>query len=564
MDGDGYKVLVLDDESHIRQSFSDYLEDRNFDVYLAENGRIGLEKIEKIPLDLVLLDLRMPEVDGLEVLKQGAKIIPDVPMIVISGANRLGDAVQALRNGAWDYIEKPVQDFALLGYTIEKVLEKARLKKENKAYQEQLEEMVKERTIKLEQVNTELAETNTQLRKTIDTNREKEKQLRHAQKMEAIGTLASGIAHDFNNILSSMIGFSELTKMELKNDPVSMKHLNQIIAGGIRARDLITQILTYSRDSNVETHIFSLTPIIKESIKFLKSSIPMNIKIESRLGSSPYSTLGNPTHFYQVLMNLYTNASHAMADTGGTLTVDIRQINVREGDSYYPRLKIEGSYVYLTVSDTGPGIPDDIVEQVFDPFFTTKKKGEGTGLGLSIVHGIIEEMKGAIWISSPPDQGTTFHILVPAAHSEKTNKTELMLPELDTSLNGTILLVDDDASLISWLTAMLIKLGFTVKGSTDTADALDIFEQNQADFDLVITDLTMPEMSGLELSDRIRQFNPEIPIIICTGSHDKLTDGLLKQYNIDAALKKPVLQKELLAAITKIMGSVTSPPISSL
>lgn len=692
------KILVIDDETHIRQSLADYLEDSDYDVVTAENGRQGLALISSEKPDLVLLDLRMPEMHGIDVLQQGKKIMPDLPMIVISGANRIGDVVKALRYGAWDYIEKPIQSFTVLDHSINLALEKARLIRENQAYQKNLEIMVTERTRELKNANTHLFNINARLHKIVETtqrlhgcvdmkhfgkkvleefaahmaatggslylleenglrlvhsvisghapefipfplpedsvfktilekgesllvrnieeekiyltsgwsgysngsflafpirensgtpigvitihnkktppfvdqdkyvgailssyccetiraikafqeSKKKEIQLQQAQKMEAIGTLAGGIAHDFNNILSVIIGYAELAKINIGTNEKAQKNIDQVMRGAKRAGEIVSQILTFSRQVESEMKPLEIHLIVKEAVKFLRSSIPSTIHIIEKLDTKDM-VLADATQIHQVVMNLCTNAYHAMRETGGTLSIFLRNAepsmkDLEEGCS-------SGKYIALQITDTGCGIDEKVMDRIFDPYFTTKEVSQGTGLGLAVVNNIVKKHNGMIKVNSRAGGGTVVDVFFPVFNTalDKRTKPEYSIKEL----GGTerILLVDDEQGILDSTQQMLSSMGYTVSAFSDSISAFNAFAEEPDAFEVVITDMSMPNMDGRLLSEKILSLKKDIPVILCTGFHETFTEKDAVKMGIRRYFHKPVLIQTLTLAI---------------
>ena len=370
------------------------------------------------------------------------------------------------------------------------------------------------------------------------TNEERlEKQLLQSQKLEAIGTLAGGIAHDFNNILAIIIGYTEMA-IHKPDKKMNKYYMEQILNAGDQAKDLVMQILTFSRPAEGKEKPLKITPIIKETIKLISPTLPSNIKIRSVLKSKSDIIIGDPSQVNQLLMNLYKNSIQAMKERGGTLEINLSEI---EMDSYSisenPELR-QGRYLKITVSDTGHGMTPEIIDRVFDPFFTTKEHGEGTGLGLSIVHGLIKSLRGAINVYSEPWLGTTFQILLPLADSDLSAEKDTLLPIPNG--NSNILYVDDEKRLVKLTKDMLESIGHKVTACICAIDALEIFKKGPKDFDLLITDQTMPGMVGTELARKILEINRDIPILLCTGFSDLLTPDLINTIGIKKLLMKPV------------------------
>src|SRR3989339_888020 len=377
--------------------------------------------------------------------------------------------------------------------------------------------------------------------------------LRQAQKMEALGTLAGGIAHDFNNILSSVLGFAELAKLSSAGDDATKNNLDQILAAGIRARDLVRHILTFSRRGEVQKGIIQIQPLIKECLKFLKASVPADIEIRHEIGGVKGLILADPTQIHQVLMNLFTNAAQAMKEKGGILEVRLKSVFIRE-DEIDPAKELKpGRYLQLTVADTGCGIPKELTARIFEPFFTTKGRGEGTGMGLSTVYGIIRDMEGAVSVYSEPGRGTAFHVMLPEYWGGPSTR-EAQADFLSLTGQGRILVVDDEEAIVDWTRQVLSKLGDDVVAVTDSREALERIKQIPHEIDLVLTDMAMPRMNGLDLSRQIKAIRPDLPIILCTGFSGGLTEDMIKNSGILEILMKPVIVGELAQAVGNVLG----------
>ncbi|MCP4350761.1 MAG: response regulator [Desulfobacterales bacterium] len=377
-------------------------------------------------------------------------------------------------------------------------------------------------------------------------------QLRQAQKMQAIGTLAGGIAHDFNNILFPIIGYIEMT-MDDVPEGRALRNLKEVLKSANRARELIQQILTFSRQSDQELRPLRIESIIKEALRLLRSSIPATIKIRQRVERCGL-IMADPTQIHQIIMNLCTNAYHAMIENGGVLEVTMNEMGFHLDDiSAYPDMK-PGLYLKVTVSDTGCGIKKDIIERVFDPYFTTKEKGKGTGLGLSVVHGIVKSHSGHITVSSNPGVGTAFNVYLPMIETDSSPQEKVAEEPLRGG-NERILLVDDEKQIVEMETQMLERLGYKVTALKSSPEALDIFSKNPKDFDLVITDMTMPEMTGMELSRNLMLIRPDIPIILCTGFNEIITEEKAKSIGIREFVMKPVLRSKIAKIIRQILES---------
>ncbi len=380
-----------------------------------------------------------------------------------------------------------------------------------------------------------------------------EAQLRQAQKMEAIGTLAGGVAHDFNNILAAIIGYTELALHEVESTSKLHRQLNKVLQAGFRAKDLVNQILTFSRKREQERKHVQIAPILKETLKFLRASLPTTVDIRQEILDPLAMIHADPIQIHQVVMNLCTNAAYAMRENGGILEVTLSRLTVGTGsEGGAPDLK-PGPYIRLTVRDTGHGMTPEIMERVFDPFFTTKGKGEGTGLGLSVVYGIIKSLDGGIKASSKPGEGTTFEIYLPRVESECVIETEIA--ERIPTGHERILLVDDEETLVEMAQALLENLGYQVTGVSDSVRALELFSQSPEGYDLIITDQTMPAMTGCTFAREVKKHREDIPIILCTGLMEAVSEQQARQTGILAFLMKPYVVGELSRTVRKILDS---------
>ena len=398
--------------------------------------------------------------------------------------------------------------------------------------------------------------TGIELTEKIKAEEEKkrlEALLAQSRKMEAIGTLAGGIAHDFNNILSAILGFSELVKADLSPETSTMKKQEKVIQAAIRAKDLVHQILLFSRQTEQTMKPIRPELIIKEALNLLKSSIPTTIEIKNTIPSGLGKILADPTETHQIIMNLCTNSYHAMRDSVGTLTVTLSKREVLKEDLTYSDISLTpGVYLVLEVSDTGHGMDRDIMENIFDPYFTTKEKGEGTGLGLSVVHGIVKKCGGEIKVYSEPGEGTSFYIYFPKIDEGDSIDNDPIDHVIQTG-SERILLVDDDEMIVDMTKESLSDLGYKVFPYTNSQKALDAFNADPDSFDLVITDMTMPKLTGFDLSKRILGIRPQMPIILCTGYSELITREKADAIGIKAFLLKPVLRGALSKTIREVM-----------
>ena len=376
-----------------------------------------------------------------------------------------------------------------------------------------------------------------------------ERHLQQAQHLEAIGTMAGGIAHDFNNILSSILGFTELSLDDAKSYPEIEENLQEIYTAGKRAKELVKQILTFARQTKEKKQNVSVGPIAKEVLKFIRSSSPTTIDIDHHIATKA-SVRVDPTRLHQVFMNLCTNAVQAMEDFGGQLKVSVTTENHPDRHAFLHHNLQAGEYVKVSVSDTGYGIAQDIHDKIFEPYFTTKSGKEGTGLGLSTVHGIINDCGGHIHCESQPGQGTVFTIYLPKAAS-KIDQPEIR-PDLPGG-NEHILIVDDEPAIARLEQRLLEHLGYRVTALTDSRKALDMFSASPDAFDLLLTDMTMPVLTGERLAKAVKEIRPDFPVILCTGFSKKVSGSRLSEMNVDEICMKPVLHGKLAASIRKLL-----------
>lgn len=654
-------VLCIDDEEYFRYNICDFLEDSGYTVFNAENGKDGLESFYRHRPDIILLDLQMPDIGGLQVLSEVTRASSDTAVIVISGRGGMQDVIEALRLGAWNFLTKPIRDLAFLGHAVDQCLEKLRLLRENIAHKENLERTVFERTRQLQdeiaeriRIESALRESEEQYRTAIEHSndgvavtqnlcikyvnqqfvnifgyeksedvleksisqvvhpddrkrvldlealrqetaaaparyefkgirsdgkkvyieasvagtvwrgervslvylrdvserRHLEAQLQQAQKMEAIGIMAGGIAHDFNNILFPIFGYTEMALESIVDAAKVKRYLEQILIGARRARDLVRQILTFSRQENEEQKTIQIQPVIKESLKLLRALLPSTIELRYTVESGAYIT-ANSAQIHQIIMNLCTNAYHAMEKKGGILAVMLEDTQILPSEPLPSPDMMPGDYVKLTVSDTGIGMDRSVMERIFDPYFTTKEPGKGTGLGLSIVHGIVKSYEGHISVYSEKERGTVFHIWLPRA--EMLEELEHLLVETVPADGEHILLVDDEVRIVQMLEQMLESSGYKVTGLTSSKEALNVFREKPDEFDLVITDLTMPEITGGDLAGELLRIRHDIPIILCTGFN--VSEETAKSLGVTELIAKPLLKEEVERVVRRVLSS---------
>lgn len=390
----------------------------------------------------------------------------------------------------------------------------------------------------------------------ITEQKQLEAELHQAQKMESIGTLAGGIAHDFNNILSSVIGFTELALDSVEKQTPIEENLQEVYAAGLRAKDLVKQILTFARQSDEPLKPIQVDLIIREVLKFIRSSLPATIEIKQNINSQSL-IMASATQLHRIMMNLCTNAAHAMQDEVGTLEITLKDISITSTSREQLQLK-PGNYIEIKVSDTGYGIAPDDIKKIFEPYFTTKRPGEGTGMGLAMVHGIVENYHGKILVDSTPGEGTVFRIYLPIARESKVHQ-QYEAKNLPTG-QERILFVDDEAQIAKMGSRLLGQLGYSVTTKTSSVDAYELFKSKPDDFDLVISDITMPQMTGDELAMKVMQLRPDIPVILCTGYSKRISETNSADIGIKAFAFKPITKKDLAQKVRKVLKEAKARP----
>ncbi len=689
------RIAVVDDEVVFRKTMRAYMEKSGYEVIEADNGDDDLRICQEESVDLLLVDLNMPIMSGLDVLRAIGAYRQELPVIVISASGEIKDVAEALRLGAWDYLSKPIDDVTILFHALSTVLERARLLRENRAYQKQLEEQVERKTTKLSLVNARLQEVVESTKRLLGCGELKESGkvileefgrhmnarggsiyrigsggLEHlhsldpghakpflpfpleenslfaralattepffvadlassdacqksgwphygddsilffpivdgagktiaiislhskneppfviqdreigsilasyasevlqtaqmhaelkrnedimmqTQKMEAIGTLAGGIAHDFNNILSAIIGYTDLSLYTGVLPPVIRSNLEQIKKASNRAKDLVRQILSFSRTEEFREEAVDIAPIIKEALKLLRAIIPSSIEIQSRVPSHLGLIKTDPTRIHQVMMNLCSNATQAM-EGGGLIRVSFQRLERNDYPEDVTEIASDSCFC-LSVADNGAGIPADVLPRIFDPYFTTKHKGEGTGLGLAVVHGIVVRSGGTIKVVSEVGSGSTFRLYFPettaAPDAERLSPVTAMPCGTER-----ILFVDDEQSLAEVAKEMLVLLGYQVDIRTDSIEALTHLQMHPDHYQLLITDQTMPGLTGIEFSRRALVVQPDLPIILYTGYSTAIDGPEARDVGIKAFLMKPLSMAKLASVVRQVL-----------
>ena len=391
----------------------------------------------------------------------------------------------------------------------------------------------------------------TELKRAQEEKKKLETQLQHAQKMEAIGTLAGGVAHDFNNLLGIITGNVELALDTVPESNQARFNLDEIRKASWRARDVVRQLLSFARKTTFERKPTKIIPVIRESIQLLRATIPTNIEIRQNITNANDTVLADQTQIQQVLINLITNAYHALVETGGIIEIGIQEIVLKANSFSSTFDLIPGKYLEIMVSDTGQGIAPKVIDRIFDPYFTTKGVGKGSGMGLSVVHGIIKSHSGAISVKSKIGKGTTFIILLPVIEKEAVQHAEP--DEVFPTGSENILFVDDEEAMTHVGRNRLEGLGYHVETRTNPVEALELFHRNQDLFDLVITDMTMPQMTGDRLVKEILKIRPDMPTILCTGFSENIDEEKAKEIGVCQYIEKPFNRSVLASTVRKAL-----------
>jgi len=514
------RILIADDDQMILESLKALLKFKGYYVKTIESAKDALACLNLETFDLAILDIMMPEMTGFELLDSLDRSNLDTMFMIMTGDSSMEYAIEAVRKRANDYIRKPFEPDEFL-MRVEMVLKQKRLKDERK------------------QVEAE--------KKSL------EKQLQYSQKMETIGTLAGGIAHDFNNMLGIIIGSAELALESIDNGDSVARYLNKILTASNRAEEMANRLLSFSRLADSEKKPIDLMNIIDESLKLIRSSLPTNIVIRRNFPDETFSIMGNSTQMNQVIINLCTNAAHAMDRFGGIMDVSLANILLDGKDTSYHDL-VQGAYVRLSVSDNGHGIDSEIIDRIFDPYFTTKELGKGTGMGLTMVHGIVKNHGGGIKVTSEKGKGSQFDILLPLIDAEVSKAAK---PRKVAAPKGKerILLVDDEDMIADTMRLILEELGYQVTAFSQSQKALQEFILRPYDYDLLITDMVMPEMTGDVLAQKIRAIRQDVPVIICTGYNEKINAENAGDMGIQEIMVKPVRMNNLARTIRKVLDS---------
>jgi signal transduction histidine kinase len=561
------KLLVVDDNEQNRYMAEVLLRGNGYEVESAVNGREALEKARKNYPSLIIADILMPVMDGFALCREWKldDQLKSIPFIFYTATyTDPEDEKFALSLGADRFIVKPVEPEYLVT-AIREVLDQFQANYPTlpvggnsvedvylRQYNQVLIHKLEDKLAQLEVANQALQDEIRERKRAEEKLYRLERQLVQSQKMEAIGTLAGGIAHDFNNILLAIMGYAEIAFMDTREGKSVEKHLEQTLKASNRAKELVDQILTFSRQNEIDRQPVQIKPIVKEVLKLLRSSLPATIQIRQNLASKSL-ILANPTQIYQVMMNLCTNAAHAMKDGGGTIEVTLTDVEPDESFMSLQDNVASGFYQKLEVRDNGLGMTPDQLVHIFQPYYTTKKKGEGTGLGLSVVHGIVKNSGGEITVQSERNKGSQFKLFFPVVVSEAV--ADAPTAELPEGGREHVIFIDDELPLIEIGAMMLEKLGYQVSAFRDAKAALNVFKARPDDFDLVITDMTMPGLTGNQLIRELLQIRPGLPVILCTGFSAELTEEKASQLGVKAFLMKPFVFRDLAATIRHVLDN---------
>ncbi len=513
------RILICDDEPLMTESIKSVLDTCNYRIQTTNSSRHALTLIHAESPELVILDVMMPQMTGFEVLDAVDRDHCDAAFIIVTGEASVDSAIKAIRKGASDYLRKPFEPDELI-IRVENVLKQRQMKQEHVCVQAE--------------------------------NRQLENQLRQSQKMEAIGTLAGGIAHDFNNVLSIILGNTELALADMPDGQTARRNLERILTASLRARDMIQQLLSFSRKEEFGRKPIRLNGVIAESLKLMRASLPTNISIESEICDSECTTVADATQIHQIMINLCTNAAHAMEPNGGVLSIRLEPVSLDSTNATDTDLA-PGNYARMVVADTGHGMEKDIIDRIFDPYFTTKETGKGTGMGLSVVHGIVKGSGGAIRAFSGPGRFTEFHLYLPVVDMIIDAEPAIFDQQLLPNGHEHILIVDDEEMLVDMMRQVLEQLGYTVTAHTDSTDALKTFLSCPKAYDLLITDMTMPEMTGTDLAKAVKGVRDDLPVILCTGFNEQISEENAQSLGIQALIMKPVGMQQLAESIRKVL-----------
>ncbi|MDC0359090.1 response regulator [Oligoflexia bacterium] len=541
-----HNLLIVEDNDAQRRTLTAIMQQEGFTPLPCATAKEALEQVRKVEVNVAILDLRLPDIEGTHLLEKLKAHHPNLLAIINTGFGSFNSAMDAVNIGAFAYVEKAGDPDEIMRHV-------------NRAFQtyyhkhvEDLEAVVAERTQALNQMNQELRQEIKEHKQEQERRVALEGQLRQAQKMEALGTLAGGIAHDFNNLLAGIVLAVELTQREVPTASPSSKRLDLALRTTERMKALVEQILVFSQAHAEERNAVKIDHIVKEAVTLLRAALPTTIAVKHEINLTRGTISVSEHQIVQALLNLGTNAAQAIGTKQGTISICVDEIEVSNNLAHALQLEEGQSYVRIVVADNGCGMGADAQARIFDPFFTTKAPGEGTGLGLSVVHGILKNHQGAISVTSSPGQGTTFECFLPlvdAVIREAHDNSELIHKEC-----GHVLFVDDEEVLAKLGSEQLQRLGYSVVSLSSSAKALEIFKADPTAFDLIITDQTMPYKTGLELIKEAKSLRPNIAVVLMSGLGRVVSEEVMAEVGIDVILPKPYMAEELRQAAKKALA----------
>lgn len=519
-EANGIRLLLVDDDPDYIFLVKDILDSLPMSLCVKAVTSIPEATANFIEeeVDICICDYMLGAQTGLDLLRHAKEVSSSIPVIILTNHGDVAIDLEAMKLGAMDYLPKEDLSPTMLDRAIRYALER------QKAIRERLR---------------------------------LEAHLRQSQKMETIGTLAGGIAHDFNNILTPILAYTDMLLARDVHDTVTREDLKHVMEAAIRAKDLVRQILTFSRQSEQQRIPIMPAPFVQEALKLLRASLPTTVKISESISINTRKILADPTHLHQIVMNLGTNAAWAMKESGGTLEVSLEEIELQTGLLNDGIALKDGSYIKLTVSDTGCGMGKHTISRIYEPFFTTKGVGEGTGLGLAVVLGIVKSYGGDISVSSTIGKGTKFEVYFPCSfHSPSRDKN---VTTQNVTGHEHILLVDDEPEIVTSCARALAQYGYRVTARTSGFDALQVLKDAPDEIDIIITDYTMPELTGIQLADLAKEICENIKVILATGNSFEANDTKLNGHGIHAIVSKPAVGLELATAVRDVLDSDGGP-----
>lgn len=541
------RLLLIEDDKVDQMAFKRFVQQENLPYDYSIAGSVAEAKtiLDQTHFDIAISDYLLGDGTAFELFD----FYGDTPVVFATGSGDETTAVEAMKLGAYDYLIKDPEGNYLktLPITVALTLKRKQSEEELQNYHEHLEEMVEERTVELK---NEIKERQKEEAK----RRELEVQIRQKHKMEAIGLMTSGMAHNFNNNLSIILGNIELSQMKLTDESELVPLLNNAKTALLRARDLVLNILLYSRKGDHKKIAVNFHREFDKTVNLIRATMPSSIDIRKSIASNCGTTTvkADPSQIHEIMLNLCNNAVYAMNEKG-TLNLGIETVAITATDIPVQFECSPGTYIKLSVGDSGSGIPEEDLEKIFDPFFTTKPVNKGTGMGLSTVLGIVQLHDGFITVDSQLGKGTTFNLFFPIIDAVANNNSETLVD----FPGGTehILFVDDELMLASLGEQMLKEVGYRVTAMTNSTKALQLFSESSESFDLVVTDQTMPQLTGQELIAELKKIRADIPTILCTGHSNVINAQLAQQLGINAFCSKPLILAELLQVVRRTLDN---------